>query len=273
MNKLAMRFTVVRFMPYIETREFANVGIILICPKTGFFNYKLENKYQRLSKFFKYFDAKIYKQALLSFSDELERIKDNLEKSQKNNPEILRALFDHLARPRDAIICTSDVGVTTGMSEQIELDRLFSYYAEHSFAKEQHEELLTKQIQNMIKDIQTPFPFVQTKIGNDEYYANFPMVQKQEEKVRKIIKPLYLGQNNSSDIIQKYDKWVSIINRLRSFSSIGHDAKIMFPFQISENQTNAQKNALDLILQDTKNTGIKLINKNDSDEIEKFALS
>lgn len=37
MNKLAMRFTVVRFMPYIETREFANVGIILICPKTGFF--------------------------------------------------------------------------------------------------------------------------------------------------------------------------------------------------------------------------------------------
>lgn len=71
---------------------------------------------------------------MLSFSDELERIKDSLERSQKNNPEILRALFDHLARPRDAIICTSDVGVTTGMSEQIELDRLFSYYVEHSFA-------------------------------------------------------------------------------------------------------------------------------------------
>jgi hypothetical protein len=273
LNKLAMRFAVVRFMPYVQTREFANVGIILICPRTGFFNYKLENKYQRLSRFFKYFDAKVYKQAIQSFSDELERIKNTLESSSNKNPEMLRALFDHLARPRDAIICTSDICVTTGINELNELDRLFSYFAEHSFAKEQHEELLTKQIQNMIKDIQTAFPFVQTKIGGAEYCANFPMVQKQEDKISKIIKPLYLGQNNSSDIIQKSDKWISIINRLRAFSSIEQDTKIMFPFESAQNQSAAQKKALDLIINDTRNAGIELVNKDDTAEIKRFALS
>ena len=135
-NMLAMRFAVVRFMPHIQTREFANVGIILICPNTGFFDYKLEIEYQRLSCFFRYFNASVYKQALISFSDELDRIKYSLEKNSYKKPETLRALLDHLARPRDAIICTSDIGVATGLNEHKELNQLFGYYIGHSFAEE-----------------------------------------------------------------------------------------------------------------------------------------
>lgn len=131
MNMLAMRFAVVRFMPHIQTREFANVGIILICPNTGFFDYKLETEYQHLSCFFRYFNASVFEQALICFSDELDRIKYSLEKNSYKKPETVRALLDHLARPRDAIVCTSDIGVTTGSSEQEELDHLFDYYIGH----------------------------------------------------------------------------------------------------------------------------------------------
>jgi hypothetical protein len=35
------QYAVVRFMPFIETREFANVGVVLIAPKTGKFLFKL----------------------------------------------------------------------------------------------------------------------------------------------------------------------------------------------------------------------------------------
>lgn len=274
MNMLAMRFAVVRFMPYIQTREFANVGIILICPKTGFFDYKLEFKYRRLSNFFRYFDGKIFKQAMHSFSNELEKIKENLKRSSNRDPEFLRALLNHLARPRDAIICTSDIGVTTGKSEKKELDRLFSYYAEHSFAKDQREEILTKNIENLIRDMQIPFPFVQVKVGDDnEYYANFPLVQKQGERIRKIIKPLYLGQDNSSEIIKKSDKWISVINRLRDFSSIEEDTKIMFPFESAQNPTERQKKAFEIIFRDTKQARIELVNKDDIAKIKRFALS
>lgn len=32
MNKLACQYAVVRFLPYAETGEFANVGVALACP-------------------------------------------------------------------------------------------------------------------------------------------------------------------------------------------------------------------------------------------------
>ena len=54
----AMQYIVIRFMPHVQTREFANIGIIATCPKTGYFDYQIQTRYSRLSHFFKYFDAR-----------------------------------------------------------------------------------------------------------------------------------------------------------------------------------------------------------------------
>lgn len=51
MNQYAMRFAVIRFMPYVQTREFANIGIIITHPKSGYFDFKIEQRYSRLSRF------------------------------------------------------------------------------------------------------------------------------------------------------------------------------------------------------------------------------
>ncbi|WP_414023964.1 DUF3037 domain-containing protein, partial [Neisseria gonorrhoeae] len=53
MNQYAMRFAVIRFMPYVQTREFANIGIIITHPKSGYFDFKIEQRYSRLSRFFR----------------------------------------------------------------------------------------------------------------------------------------------------------------------------------------------------------------------------
>lgn len=52
MNQYAMRFAVIRFMPYVQTREFANIGIIITHPQSGYFDFKIEQRYSRLSRFF-----------------------------------------------------------------------------------------------------------------------------------------------------------------------------------------------------------------------------
>ncbi|ENY0008485.1 DUF3037 domain-containing protein, partial [Neisseria gonorrhoeae] len=44
MNQYAMRFAVIRFMPYVQTREFANIGIIITHPKSGYFDFKIEHR-------------------------------------------------------------------------------------------------------------------------------------------------------------------------------------------------------------------------------------
>ncbi len=44
LNKLACRYAILRFLPYTETGEFANVGVVLACPATGYFGFKLETR-------------------------------------------------------------------------------------------------------------------------------------------------------------------------------------------------------------------------------------
>lgn len=51
MKKL-VRYSVIRFMPFSETQEFANVGIVIHAPQTGEVQFKLANtRFGRVSQF------------------------------------------------------------------------------------------------------------------------------------------------------------------------------------------------------------------------------
>lgn len=39
MTRIACQYAIVRFAPFVETEEFANVGIIMIAPKQRFFGF------------------------------------------------------------------------------------------------------------------------------------------------------------------------------------------------------------------------------------------
>ena len=57
-----------RFLPYLETGEFANVGIVLFCPESGYFGYKLMSRVRaRITAFFEELDGKVYREALETF--------------------------------------------------------------------------------------------------------------------------------------------------------------------------------------------------------------
>ena len=47
MNTMVYNYHVVRFLPYPETGEFVNVGVILFCPQLGFFDFKIETHRSR----------------------------------------------------------------------------------------------------------------------------------------------------------------------------------------------------------------------------------
>ena len=46
------RYSIIRFLPYAETEEFANVGIVMVAPTARFLDFQLSNKWRRLSGFF-----------------------------------------------------------------------------------------------------------------------------------------------------------------------------------------------------------------------------
>ena len=52
MTKFACQYALLRFRPFAETGEFANVGIVLLAPEARFFGFRLLKRYGRITQFF-----------------------------------------------------------------------------------------------------------------------------------------------------------------------------------------------------------------------------
>lgn len=75
MKNLACRYAIVHFLPYTETSEFANVGVVLACPATGYFGFRLETRrYTRFTHFFRDLDKRVYLRSIAALRDELQRV-------------------------------------------------------------------------------------------------------------------------------------------------------------------------------------------------------
>src|SRR5690554_2694543 len=75
MKRIACQYVIVRFMPYVETGEFANVGVVMISPRDRYFGFKLETRrYARLTSFFKDLEGRLYRSAIYAVKQELERV-------------------------------------------------------------------------------------------------------------------------------------------------------------------------------------------------------
>ena len=202
-----------------------------------------------------------------AFTEELDRIKHNLHQAPS---EHIRLVAEHLARPREAIIQTSRVYACMANDEANKLSELFAYYIHHSFAKNQPEEQLTQQIVAMVKSFRLAQPFCEAQIGNQEYRVSFPLVQKQAEQVHKIIKPIYLGQDDAAALYQKADSWLARFKRLRLFGWINQKTKILLPYQAPNNQSNLLDNALNHVLSDFRQQGILAIRQDEHQELKRF---
>src|SRR5690606_13433554 len=79
MTRFACQYAIVRFMPYVETGEFANVGVLLWEPKNRYLGFKLlRRKYGRITQFFEELEKAVYLRAMGDLENELSRVKQLL---------------------------------------------------------------------------------------------------------------------------------------------------------------------------------------------------
>ncbi|MFZ4536518.1 DUF3037 domain-containing protein, partial [Propionivibrio sp.] len=114
MKKFACQYALLRFRPFVETCEFANVGIVLMAPDARFFGFRLLKQYGRITQFFHQIDRKIYLDGRDLFKEELERFAGDLRRlaldGRKTQPDLAlaRNLFAELVRPREAMLQFAD---------------------------------------------------------------------------------------------------------------------------------------------------------------------
>ncbi|GAL09060.1 hypothetical protein JCM19233_25 [Vibrio astriarenae] len=187
MKKL-VRFSVVRFMPFTETQEFANVGIVLHVPKDGTVLYKLAGKrFGRVSQFFDDLDGCLYSNAIQMFEAELDRIK---EFTHDISGKALVSIMDEVTRQREGFLTYSETSaLLTKEDPELVLEQLFQQYVARNFnTKEHRETILVRQIKRQLDSI-TKYRFTKDKLSADYMSFELPLVAT-DNVITKAIKPL-----------------------------------------------------------------------------------
>lgn len=233
MKKYACQYAIVRFLPYLETGEFANVGIVMSCPDAGFFDFKLLTHVRRITAFFEELDARIYRRARGDFQQELRRIRNFLDSQHGGVKDVwlARHLFAELTRPREVMMRFEGVRVVLADDPAQQLEDLFGYYVERNFStKEYQEQLLVKTVRKVLVGAELIKQYQPEMIGNtDSYHAKFPFVHRDGTRALKAIKPLHLAHADPAQIYDHGWAWLGKVQKLRALHVLPE--RVLFPVQ------------------------------------------
>lgn len=272
MTKLACRYAIIRFMPYRETEEFANVGIVLTCPEIGYFGYKLQTRrYAHITNFFEELDSDTYSSAIKLFSGELTRIKEQVTSIRSENSDILRKVFDSLFQPRESIISFSEGRPRLSEKPDDTLNQLFDFYVKRSFATPEYKEnVVLRRVKQLLNSLKLEKPFQPLNIGDDIASAKFPLVQQAGDgQLVKAIKPFFLNQEEPGKIINHGGAWVDKIKRLRNRGLL--PSSVLFAVDGPPQTAGNRYLAFQEICSDLKALEVAVIPTNDEKKIIEFA--
>ncbi|MCW7555951.1 DUF3037 domain-containing protein [Endozoicomonas gorgoniicola] len=267
MNKYACRYAIVQFMPYPETGEFANVGVVLAIPQKNIFAFRLEtSKTTRLTHFFNHLERNVYLSAIKGLEEELGYYVQAIRDAQIT----AQVAFDSLVRPLETILRFSDERVKmVNTFDQVE-DGLFGRFVMHDFAKApDYEGELQRKIGQMLREINLEHKFKKRTLGTDAYRVTMPLVQKKEARYRAV-QPLFFNQNKPQAIIEHGNRWASKLDTLKDFGALPEE--ILIPVKKPLKKSSDFNLAWKLVEKKLKNFG-DLIQAGDIGIIKSFAKS
>ncbi|NWD74822.1 DUF3037 domain-containing protein [Pseudomonas gingeri] len=220
--KYICNYSILRFLPYPETGEFVNIGIVLIA-NNGDFRFKIEAKRQRVTNFFPSLDSKIFLRAKREMIAELSRLSGYLAHNRKDLG-LLLSTFKHLTHPRETMMRFSDPGTMATDNADAALTALFDHYVNHSFAnKEYQETVLEKQLGKLLSDSHLRQRYSERKLGTLDYPVKFPFVLCEGQMPVQAIKPIHLGHDEPAKILEHGDAWVAKVRRLAGAGQLVDD--------------------------------------------------
>lgn len=279
MNKIPCQYAIVRFAPYVETGEFANVGIILMASKQRFFGCELiDKRYARITRFFDELDHKVFQSTMRRLREELDRthqlLKDHdFDKRRKfNDVDFANQIFAEIIRPRETIIRFSESKIVLTENPQDTLKELYAFYVERSFVTlEYRERTLETGMYKWLTEAHVANRYVRGKIGDDEFQTTFPFVEQIEDRPAKIIKPLNLNQDNSSKILDHGGKWWFRVKELKKRRALPAPKKLVFAVDGPVND-GSRKHAYDEVVKMLTDTDATVFPYNNKEGIMDFVL-
>jgi len=261
-------------MPHPETGEFANVGVVVLCPQERFFGFRLLKKYSRVTRFFEQMDNSIYIIGKKIFQNELVRIQQMMAQAMRVNedaePQQAVRLFADLTRERESIFRFDKPAVLLAENANAALERLYNFYVEREFVtKEYQERLMEKAVLKILQDADVATKFKGGDIGDELYHVKFPFVASEKGMPKKIIKPLALDQSEPVKIFAHADNWLPKIKRLRERNLLPRD--VLFPLSAPPVNDEKCKKAYDDVCAELQTLEVQTVTVEEQQKILTFA--
>jgi hypothetical protein len=271
MTPAACQYSIAQFLPYPETGEFANVGVVLACPSREFIGAQFlsTKKTARITGFFDRLDKKLYRTALKYFEGDVRR---TIELVGKRREHFVTATFSDLVRPRQAIFRFSSPRALMTDNPGDELGAIFSKYVERDFiTKEYNEQLLDRAVRDVLVRADVRELYRADEIGNEELHIQFPFVHRRDGDALLAIKPLNLNRDQSTKIYDVGGHWVDRVRRLRSKSLLPVKTLFAVEYPNTSEASVASASAAGEIVADLKAQNIEVAASTDALAIAAFA--
>ncbi|GGC10889.1 hypothetical protein GCM10007205_20110 [Oxalicibacterium flavum] len=270
--KYACQYAIVRFMPFVETGEFANVGIVLTCPETGFFDFKLLTRVRRITGFFDQMDVRIYRAARNGLQKELARVKEYAAQAVLNDPRSVRFLFAELTRPREVMLRYDAPRVVLANDPEDKLDALFAYYVERNFVTPEYvEKQLEKQLRGVLEHAKIKKMYSEARVKQGSFAATFPFAHRNANGVLdRAIKPLHLAHDDAAAAYEHGWAWVGRLKQLKHHRVLPDD--VLIATNMREENDSEKIEVYREIKSSFESLGIKVATITDKEKIERFAL-
>ncbi len=219
MRSRACQYAIIRFLPYPETGEFANIGVVLACPDAGYIDAKLmpSRRTRRVTGFFDQIEAKVVRAVVVDLQREIERIKGWVaERPHPDNAMLVRQAFDNLTRPRETLMRSSEARVVLAAEPAVTLSELYARLVEREFdGNAQQDRQAERAVRAIIRGANVRGGFSPGSIGDDELHAFLPFVRMHGETPVAAIKPLDLAKDEPTKVFDAGGLWVDRVHRMR----------------------------------------------------------
>lgn len=272
----AFIYTIVRFAPFSETGEFANIGIVLISQRANYFDFKIQRqKYARVTRFFREIEPRIYRAAVHNLGEELQRMKRSTNRNPKQlalafeDMTVANLLLQELLRKREGVIRFDKVRMTVASNPKAELERLYGYYVDRNFVTPQYiEQVMEKEVRATLKYLNVSEQYTEARLSDGVYQARFPFVNLSNGVARHTIKPISLAQERPEAIIEHANKWAYALKRLRASGKI--DGDVLFPVRPPEGGAKSRCDAFEEGKELLESEGGQVVIATGASELRKF---
>lgn len=276
-TKHTCHYAVVRFLPYRETGEFVNVGVVIYCRETGFFDVVFETqKRKRITDFFPELDANIFRLGRQAFYEELRRVRALLTNDYTDLDDNSKfSIFCELIRTRESIFRFGEPRTILADDPAAKLADLFERYVNRQFAqsREYQETVMTRKVTEVLRANHLLGQYkLNRTVGNEQFHVLLPIVSTHHDNrgvALRAIKTLDLNKDETTKIYDHGDAWIKRVERLRQVNQLpeGMLFTILYPTGDDEKRLRASAE----IQQELINQEVRVLPYGDDAGVVEFA--